>query len=444
MGRKVITLVFGVSSGLTMMQFGENGPKELSKAKIPWVAGAGDAIYWPMEWLGNYLNKAKSYDAQEEDVVAGAMWGADLVFCSGREEKKGCFPAQHYRSVPEKYLAKVTEKINPVLLYLGTGGANVAFFQPYSQIMAETERRPDILQAAQEIVPLADMMTFMLVGSDDFRPKHDQVMLQSQGLLNLKAKSAYDKIFGGNLAIKLAPWLLFESKEVIVDKLGRRIVPVTHDSVSARRVGFTKCPWVIWTGSWIGTATSLADMPNVQPTFATYEAGIAFEGVGNSRAAITNIAMLGSVYEILKDSPPKKWSYEMAAATAKDFLHKVKTFSLKEMPQDVAEAAQWVLEQNDNSHKYALAAVVITAAQACYDKIAATAQVLGMPFPKEVAIIGGWAENEAFIAALKAKGFKVRIPPLAACATHAGLAADALVRVGDAKNFREALNMVAP
>ncbi len=196
----------------------------------------------------------------------------------------------------------------------------------------------------------------------------------------------------------------------------------------------------------MGTATSLEGQPRVQPTGETFKAGVAFEGVGDSRTAITNIAMLGKVWkQLFKAYLGQEATYEQAAKEALICLKdNMERFDLSKLPEDSAEVVAFMDEVcgKGASNSFKLACFINSCAAACDQKLKATAEVLHLSRPTVVAIIGGWAENVAFRRALEMLGYKVQIPPLATLATHAGLAADALVRVGYAPSFAQALAMM--
>ncbi|MFA6215578.1 MAG: hypothetical protein WC768_03355 [Patescibacteria group bacterium] len=433
--RNVVAAGFGATSDFTVRVYSPTGNQKVVEAKVPWQTGKGGAIYWPLDWLQDMMKAVRSY-AGRGDLIAGAMPGADLVFL------KSGFPlkARHYPSTPEGVLAEITAKIPALELYMATGGANVDFYQPYCQLAAMFASRSTMWNT-DTIVPLADWLTGVLhnwrVGL-----RADQVMWQSQGLATLTSEALYRKLFGKDLAAKLFRSDFFRRCEVVRDRAsGAIIVPVTHDSVPARMVGFSQCPWVIWSGTWLGIAFCLLKHLGIKPTAQTFAAGIAFEGIGSSRAAITNIAQLGRAYKWMIGFA--NWDYATAALQANTVIDCTRPYDLTGMPTDEAEAKTWLRElYNKRSPQAAIAGLLKSAALACHQKLEATAGVLRLAAPTEISVIGGWAQNSAFINALRKLGYKVHIPPFAAEATHAGLAADALVRVGDAKTFNEALAML--
>jgi sugar (pentulose or hexulose) kinase len=216
-------------------------------------------------------------------------------------------------------------------------------------------------------------------------------------------------------------------------------MPVTHDSVPARMAGYSACPWVIWTGTWIGTA---CQVQNIQPTAELLQAGIAFEGAGESLSAITNVGMLGRTYKALVQKAGI--GFEEASLLAMDRINR-REFApcdVAKLPVDEDDAIAALQDLYGSNNEDLTACLIEITARACYDKVSATAKLLSLPQPDEVAVIGGWARNRAFIAALKRFFADVRIPAQASAATAVGMAAHALVGAGDAASVKEALSLL--
>jgi len=335
------------------------------------------------------------------------------------------------------YMEQVLKHVTPNQCYKACFGANVAPYQPYVQLSFIQEQYPDNLKRSCEIVPLADFITLQLTGNDG----HDQVMRQSQGLINrgwLREFSLYGKLFGDDLCDKIMPWSGY-CGHALSESKGAYFMPTTHDSVWSRMVGFAVCNTVIWTGSWIGTAVR-ANRMGIKATDEMFQSGIAIEGIGESQAAITNIAMLGEVYAGLVRAS-RFGSYAYANEKAQRYFNdKVRGFDLSEMPQHELKAAAWVLKQYQSPAE-AIAGLMLTAAIACKDNLDITERILGLAPYGNLAITGGWAENKVFIAALNLLGYDVKISQHSKNATHAGLAAEALARRLTIP-FSEALEMI--
>jgi sugar (pentulose or hexulose) kinase len=437
MRRRVIVGVFGATTGLTVTVFGPEGAQEISSQDIPWQGSAKEGIYWPVGWLVESLDRVAA-SAKAGDVIALAMPGADVMILSLGDTERGApiNPVQHYRGVMDGgFIEKATGTLPAETIYQRTNGANVAAFQPYAQLLAYQTRHPGRLENAVEIVPLNDWMTLRLTGQRG----HDPVMLQDQGLTQ-EGRQVCEKIVGlSGLGGKIAPWRVFGETEALQTGNGTFVMPVTHDSVPARMAGYSACPWVIWTGTWIGTA---CQVQNIYPTAELLRAGIAFEGAGESLSAITNVGMLGRTYKALVQKAGI--SFEEASTQAIGRLGRIEVApcDVAKLPideDDAIAALQGLYGSNDED---LIASLIHITAAACYDKVAATAKLLGLPQPGEVAVIGGWARNRAFIAALKQFFADVRIPAQASAATAVGMAAHALVGVGDAASVKEALTLL--
>ncbi len=436
LSRTVWVGVFGATTGFTVTRFSPSGAREVHHADIPWIGDVSAGIEWPRDWLRAQLD-ALVARSEPDDLLSLAMPGADLALLDA-DGHADAFPLQHYRGVMDGgFIERATALIPPETLYRRTGGANVAAFQPYAQLLAVQDRYPGLLERAAAVVPLSDSLTALLCGER----AHDPVMLQDQGLTG-EGRAVCQAITGlPGLADKLAPWRVFGETEAPHTSRGSVVMPVTHDSVPARMVGYSACPWVIWTGTWIGTACQVAAM---DPTPEAYRAGIAFEGYGASLSAITNVAMLGRAYKAVVHHAG--YTFPQAAARAGDHLEAglPDPFEAGRLPADETAALHTLRERYGPDPDRLLAAVIGTTATACAEKIAATARVLGQPHPDEVAVIGGWARNEAFIGALRRFFTHVRLPAQAPAATAVGLAAEALVRVGDAPDITNALRQIPP
>ncbi|MBW3621986.1 MAG: hypothetical protein KY468_01090 [Armatimonadetes bacterium] len=431
MQRRVIVGVFGATTGLTVAEFSHQGGRVTDQKEIPWIGNPKEGIYWPMDWLSGELDRLRSA-AGEGDVIALAMPGADL--CILPSEESGTLPpVQHYRGVMDGgFIERATATMPAPEIYRRTNGANVAAFQPYAQLLAYEERHPGVLNDAQAVVPLSDWMTLRLSG----RRGHDPVMLQDQGLANEGRQVCGEVIGLPGLAAKVAPWRVFGEGEVLRTEAGAYVVPVTHDSVPARNAGYSAAPWVVWTGTWIGTACRVEA---IRASALAYEAGFAFEGAGPSLSAITNVGMLGRTYKALVQR--QNMGFEEVSARIQRRLNDeaIPTFDVADLPADEEEGIRLLMDRFGTDMDVILSAYIASTAAGCRDRIRATASVLDLEPPQEVAVIGGWSRNAAFLDALQREYGRVKVPAQAADATAVGLAADALVRVGDAATVGEAL-----
>jgi hypothetical protein len=248
----------------------------------------------------------------------------------------------------------------------------------------------------------------------------DPVMRQSQGLSHPDAHRIYDRLFGEGVYSKFCLWRGFGEYELI-EREGVYYVPISHDSVFARRRG-------LWTGIWVGTDLRLPCALTELDLFKAEE-GIAIEGVDHTAAAISNVAFAGQAYKALMRRLMIP-DFHRAAQAAGRTLKQAKMLDLQSMPRDPEgdEAVGWIMKQHGVQMEWALASLVHTIAYACKVKLEATARFLGIECPKSINIAGGWAQNSAFILALKSQGFEPNTPPHGPNATHAGLAAEALLR----------------
>lgn len=440
---KIFTAVLGMSSGLTVQQWSTKGVETVCQMTIPWMV-EGKNIFWPNKWIEDAVEMVNSY-AHSGDTIAWAMPGADLA-CVRKHRIESAFclalPLLNYRSLVDgAVFQKISESVNPKEAYRKIGGANWAFFQPPSHIFCYLKE----LQSDEnvKVITLADWITYLASGGNDKSLKHDPNMLQSQGLYSWVAKGLYLELFGEELSKRIAPFDLFEPDTYITRSDNQvRVIPCSHDSV-ARKIGFSVCRSGIWTGTWVGTDDLIGDK-NIQPSGRTFDAGIAFEGLGNLRALITNISMAGAVYKAIVQKCGWR-SYKEASIIAEKALHNhgdQVVFDIDELPADATMAAEFILKKSLNNGAYALAYLLQSLAAACRKKKELVYRILRRKVPEKTAVFGGFAENIAFLQALENFGFEPIVPKFAANATHAGLAMEALIRTGQATNDQEALNML--
>lgn len=428
---KIIAIVFGVSSGVTVMEFRINEkPKEILRADIPWKKHDNGAICMPTRWLAMFFQMIKTY-AAPGDIITGATWGADLYWLSPN--------IQHYQSVQQRHLEMVESIIPPLEIYLSTGGVNVDIYQPYAQLEALQERWFKIRHGSRAIVPLNDHITWLLSGAE----KHDPNMLNSQGLLAENWRTVYEKIFESSFIARIRPWELFREQELITEPSGIIIVPFSHDSLYSRITGFAECESLLWTGSWFGTARQVN--PSIKPSEESFKSQISFEGLGPKRSAITNVKMFGAIYKELLCR--LGLSYKKASEYCLPFMvagreDHLSDEDIKKLPNDAISGADFIMEKAKKADRV-VPFFIQTVAYAGIQKDKEVAETLGLEQKNEIGVTGGFAENEAFLETLRVMGYKVHIPSFAAISTHVGLAADALVRLGVAGTYGGALKKFA-
>ncbi len=447
---KVITVVFGATTGCSVDIFAGGKCTTVSREDIPWITvpdgDGGEAIYWPNRWVEGKLLLLSAW-AEPGDIICVGMPGADLALVRGepRFHNLEFEPVQHYRSVPA-ICQEVVESTNVAALYRRQNGALVASFQPPAQLLAEAKRRPAKLRAAKAIVPFCDVMTYWLTQTFNNEPilGHDRHMLQDQGLSNRRDMRRWlTKLVGGfaGLEEKLVPWKLFREREMIRTSSGVMIMPVSHDSVYSRLVGLAFCPKGIWTGTWVGSFQRPSH--GFKPNDDCLKLGLAFEGYGHASAAITNCAgMAGAAYKWMKDQ--RNYSYQRAAELACECLGIHSQEKLAPVFKSVNEpdfAKEWFLTRFGGQPN-GLAALVEAVAYSCICTLEDADKMFGTRSDLEVAITGGWAENKAFLKAIDRLKYTPVIPPFASQATSAGLAAEALVRAKRAATFAEALSLL--
>jgi len=445
----IFTVVLGMSSGLTVQQWTQGKVETVCQMSIPWaiewVSGHKN-IYWPSKWLKNVVEMVNFY-AKSGDIISWAMPGADLAFVEKyrlnmtEEAYRLALPILNYQSLADEVIfQEISKSVDPRVAYLKMHGANWAFFQSPVHIayyQKKLQKYPDI-----QVVPLADWITYLAMGATT-KIAHDPTMLQSMGAYGIDTRDPlYAKLFGKDLAGRIFPFDVSKLDEVFITADGIRIVPCSHDSVYARRIGFSKCPSGIWTGTWVGTSDWIGGK-DIKPSGRTFDAGIAFEGLGSLRALITNISMAGAIYKAIVQK--FGWSYEEASKEVVKVVYSLGdrvAFIIDRLPGDTDVAAKFIIEKALNDGVHALAYLLLSLAVACRQKKELVYKILRRKVPKEVAVFGGFSENIAFLQALKNFGFEPIVPPFAANATHAGLAIEALTRTGEADDDREALAML--
>lgn len=438
-------MVLGMSDGGTIYRFAPDGVGQLAKTDIKWVYDS-HGRYWSKPWLLSFCNLAVSYKDIDGCFVSG-MPGADLVVLSSTPEPwntripENRAPLLNYTSVSKQALKETLDIILPLDIYRQTG-VHVATFQPWSQIRYMLDMGWNFEDDRTErIVPLSDLISSYLTNGGAMMGGPS--MYKSQGLLGLSAHGILKRLFP-NFYQKIAYWPPWK----LGDSFGG-VFPCDHDSVFSRLIGFMHCPWVLWTGSWLGVAKFMNGL-SVAPSQKTYHAGIAFEGAGWTEAAITNTGMFGAVYKELLRRAGLKYSevYEQTREIWEEALQ----LNLRALPKKEGEAVDWIIKEcakeagADKDDRYTLYLAIVSfiksVASACADDLKNVAFALGLDMPTRVAITGGWAENELFKLALNELGIEAIVLYFAQNATHAGLAAFGLSEGKGFPEFCEATTMI--
>ena len=434
--KRVLVLVFGATTGVTLHEFKVGqGFRLIWNQDIPW-AGVPPIYIWPMYWLAGLLDQVKKM-ATPGTIIASAMWGADVVHIN--KDRDIANPELHYRSIPESFAndmmlesdipksewSRLMGHVHPEFYQMVF---NDAFWRVFTQ-------RCEHLQ----VVPLADWITTKLSG----QLGHDPVMLHNQGAAVATSKLV-NRYFNHKLLSVFAPiWRIFKPNELL--DLGNEVyvVPCTHDSTLARLIlASTGLSWGLWTGSWYGVCHAVADNEGITPGEKTYNAKLVFEAMPGGLTAISNIGMHGPLWKALKNAHGQI-SYSEAAQMALERLKDTQfTFSdemLKQKPENFVEKA---LDLTKNDLGLALAIMAKTIAEYSKKGLNAAASALGLANPQNIAIVGGFSKNAAILKALQLQGLNTVIPPFAGIATQAGMAAQALRLSGTAKTITEALEMI--
>ncbi|MFA6963342.1 MAG: hypothetical protein WC227_01320 [Patescibacteria group bacterium] len=429
---RVISIVLGATTGLSVVSYDKDGARILLEEKIPWIID-GPLWEWPIQWLADTLDQITKNIVEPGDIVVSGMWGADLLFCLRMGGTT--YPLPHYRSVTEADLENALAKVGRTReeMYLLSGGAAAAFYQPLG-ILAATERLcPELLSVSDilGVVPFSGLINWKLSGGI---PGHDETMRQSMGLHASTAASIYAGAnFGAIPGEMIGAGPILEDGAVMSGYKSSRVLATSHDSVLSRLVGLTECNWVFWTGSWLGTTVRIPD--NVVPTSTTFKANINFEGLGPTRAAVTNTGMFGPMYKELIGH--FDLSYCEASESAAEVVRLVEPLPLETILAPNLPA--WVCTNFKDPSK-GIAAYLRGVAVAMVHEADRVAETLQIPLICKVAITGGWAENAAFVKALEFSGLDVVVPRHASSSTHAGLAANGLYYCKEFDSVKEALN----
>jgi len=430
--RSVLTVVMGMKNDGqgTVVRWMKDRAWVVGKFPIPFDVRKDGGIWYDPKWLQQYyscrypeLGNKSLNDLIFDGNTKGfrlASFGADILAVDRSNNPRAGI---NYPScLRSKLIDRWKGEISPASWHLDFGGAAFGAYQPLFQLGYLEEHLPEeFWRDVGAVVPVTDWLYYSLTG----QTAHDRVMLQSQGLLG-PSRDAVASRFGDPLPSgTLCPWQVLDRNAVFL-KDGVHIGSSTHDSVPGRDVGF--CAGhkiVVWTGSWLGVAFLIG--PGIVPCTKTLDAGGSFEGLWPP-ALQKNTCFGGPVYrELLKRA---KLTYETASVSilAHENLPTLNLSRLENLtPEQGASHVVDVLRaaRQDPTPVRALATLVHAVVEAVWKDLQALAKALGVPLDT-VAIVGGWSENAAFCELLGRKGVRVVIPPSAAYATDAGLAAGLL------------------
>lgn len=432
----VVVSVLGATSGVTTLRVTPKGiERGVLDAEVPWAHRDDGRIYWDPQWLQNLLGMLSCY--ARRGILAMGIPGADVAI-TPTDGGNPPLAMPHYRGFGDADLTRTLEAlgVDKLCVYLASGGANVAPYQPLCQ-MGNTPVY-GMRGMTPQVITTADFITRYLTMENG----RDADMATSQGLTpKIISLCRILPGFNGAELFPGEPYQGLLTNHHIGDSLVR-ILPCSHDSIWSRMWGYWATgklvPWNIWTGSWCGWAYRLnADL---HPSAATFHAGISFEGADERKSAIANIALIGPAYKALLMRGGL--TYRQGADLAVRNLSNVKPFDITQMPADVDAAADFVLGHYGNQMIYALPGTLFTLAHLCRVQMDTAAAVLGVDPPVSVSITGGFAENGAFLQTLQDLGFNPIVPPHAGFATHMGLAARA-IQLQLNTTFAEACHIVA-
>lgn len=437
LARRIFAAVLGATTGLSVVRYDSVGAEVVLNEPIPWVRDK-DLWIWPLNWLCEQLERLKWNLAEASDIIVSGMWGADLALV--RKSGGKTLPLLHYRSATNEDLDNMLFRISRTReeMYLLSGGAAAACYQPLGLLAATEKHQPEIFDDDRiwGIVPMSGIMSWRLSNE----PGQDPIMRQSMGLHAPTAAKLYQGLqIGGVTGDSVGAGAVLGIDTIFETRVPNgtiRVIPTSHDSVFSRLVGLAECCSVIWTGSWLGTTIAVDE--KIQPTPNTFRSSINFEGLGPYRAAVTNTAMFGPDYkELVRRLGVKNYTEASALAMTRMTVQPMLASDVANHRNVVEIACKMFPDP-----AMVLASYIIGVANTIAQELKGVSKTLGLDTPRTVAITGGWAENAAFIQALQMNELDVIIPRHASSATHAGLAADGLVRCGEANDIKGALDML--
>jgi len=357
------------------------------------------------------------------------MWGADIVALGAHDSPLAAPNYLTAYAIPA--VAHYIGGLDANQWHHDFEGAAKAPYQPAGLLKAMAIDAAEELAQASAIVSMASYLTYLLTGQKG----SDSGMDQSMGMRpNGVARLTRDFELREHL---LSPWPRFDRHTILrVGSPAVYVRPGTHDSTDARLLawgcGFRQ---VNWTGSWNGEAWNV-DGTEIRPSDVTCRLGLSFEG--DPAAMQKNTAMFGPTMKHLVNGV---MNIDFGQAASLVLAH-------GEVPLlDPAEVAAFPTggpagvdyikaklreKEGADANETALACLVRSAARAALAGFAKLAEGAQEPFD-EFAVVGGWANNAAYIAELRKGGAKVAVPPHAGDATDMGAIAETLRRVSRAE-----------
>jgi len=373
--------------------------------------------------------------AGPQGIYTGGLPGASIFFADKQGELVGpvldYLELQHHGNEMMKW---IEERCGSLLeLYLATEGAIVrnAFFQPWCVAKFLVDEGMVEPEQVHTVATLADLWTAAAQGVKSYQV--DWVSAKSQGLhdtgdtAEIFAKLGLSWMYEATLNVGF-----FGELELLWAPNGCRVMPVSHDSYFARvmaflvteMMGLSRIEWGVWTGGWSGVMRRILRDEEVDPSEATFEANLAFEGNDDQMFAITNACLLGGFYKELVQRGvrcsfiPAESSYEAAASETHKFLKRAKLLELDGVSPAV-KPGDLVAQRGFG---LALADTVYTHAKLCADQAKAGAELLGDRVPCTVAVSGGWGLNSASDQAFRDQGLELATTRHVASTTHDGAA----------------------
>ncbi len=364
-----------------------------------------------------------------------SYWGADVIALSAGNEP---LAAINYETAEaDKDTRKYIEGIDPAWWHRNLGGAAQAAYQPLGQLhFLRKALSKQTWASIAKVVPVSDYLFFLLMGVG----WHDCRMLQSQGLLAKESRllvRASSELPG---TYTVCPWINADCTTGARHPADAFVIPFSHDSVDARKIGFSATPLVVWTGTWLGVAS----VSNIGPCEQTRIGGLSFEGI-DPPTLQKNTGKFGPVYDYLRKRAGL--THEQVGSLAIGDVGSMLPLDAGKFSGLSAEdAANYVIGElrgMATTPTNGLITVLHAAAKAVVEDLHRITDLTRKPMEK-VAIVGGWSQNLHFRNLLgKIGGFEVVIPPHATNATDAGTATEVLTRAinsdGGSVTFNEVL-----
>ena len=418
---RVYVVGFGASDGgqvrIHEYDFTCNTFAEKSRELVPMRKDEVGRIWWPNDWLFGFAEKVKKM-MQPGDALGMYCWGADIAAVRGDE----LLVAPHYQGILEiaKY-QQLVSSVDPLAWHQGFGGAVQAAFQPLAQLAIIREAYPEMLEGTTEFMPVMDYLFGLISGHWG----HDPVMAKSQGLLlEPDGATILNRLIDPHVARRICRRGIFKIDDVFENE-GCYFVPGTHDSPLARAVGFAFADVVGWSGTWVGGAIKI--MPGLVPCKDTLDLGVSFEGL-NPPTVQMNTGRFGPAYKQLLAIA--KLGYDQAAKLVEPGLVSPPLDLPRITNSSAQDSAQYILSVAGDNPERAIQIFLDNAVAALIRDCRKLCAATGKSSLDTIAVVGGWAENAAVPILAREHGVKVVIPPHAANATEAGMAAEVLRRIG--------------